>query len=247
MKNNIDKMPNRVLVEGLATSYPAGTHIERHVHDTHQVAHTIAGVLRVSARDAAWIVPTGRALWIPAGVEHEIRCAGQVEMRTVYIQGNSLSYSDKLSVISVSPLLREVLVRFGEGMRESQVPALTALLLDELAAMRVQSLSLPIPENAKLARLTNEFLEHPSDGRSLEDWAKLLGYSPRNLIRHIRLETGLSFRELRRQARVLVAIERLANGEPITTIALDVGFSSPSAFTYAFRSVTGVAPRDYFK
>ncbi len=242
-------MPNRsvVSVEGLASTYPAGTHITPHKHRMHQVAHAAAGVLRVSAHDATWIVPPGRALWIPAEIEHEIRCAGLVEMRTVYIRGAHPSFSRHLRVIGVSPLLREIMVRIAEGFAERQASHLTALLLDELDAMKVQPLSLPTPTNRKLARLSTAFLQHPSDRRSLKAWAEELGYSPRNLIRHIRAETGLSFRELRRQARVLAAIERLALGARVTTVALDVGFSSPSAFTYAFRSVTGLTPRDYLK
>ncbi|MEM7424914.1 MAG: helix-turn-helix transcriptional regulator [Pseudomonadota bacterium] len=249
MKNNIANMPNEIDldVEGLASTYPAGAHIERHRHATHQVAHAVSGVLRVLARDAAWIVPPGRALWIPAETEHEIRCGGPVEMRTVYIRGARPAFPDRLQVIGVSPLLREILVRFAEGCRPEQAAALTALLATELADMRVQPLSLPLPHDRNLARVSLALLQDPADQRSLQDWARELGYAPRSLIRHIRSQTGLTFRELRRQARVLAAIERLAGGAPVTTVAFDVGFSSPSAFTYAFRSVTGTTPRAYMR
>lgn len=60
--------------------------------------------------------------------------------------------------------------------------------------------------------------------------------------RRIRDETGMSFRELRRQARILASLERLALGQAVTCVALDVGFDNPSAFIHAFRAVTGKTP-----
>ena len=90
-------------------------------------------------------------------------------------------------------------------------------------------------------------LEDPADRASLRGWADRLGLSPRTLIRRIKDETGMSFRELRRQARILAALERLSLGESVTNVALDVGFDSPSAFIQAFRSVTGKTPGRYMK
>ena len=41
-------------------------------------------------------------------------------------------------------------------------------------------------------------------------------------------------------------IERLGNGEPVTRVATDLGYSSPSAFTSVFRKVLGEVPSRYF-
>ena len=47
---------------------PAGTVFDWHTHDDHQLAWAAAGVLTVrTAGDQAWVLPTTRALWIPAG------------------------------------------------------------------------------------------------------------------------------------------------------------------------------------
>lgn len=51
----------------------------------------------------------------------------------------------------------------------------------------------------------------------------------------------------RRQTRVITAIEKLAEGQSVTNVALDVGFETPSAFISAFRSVTGQTPRSFAK
>ena len=41
------------------------------------------------------------------------------------------------------------------------------------------------------------------------------------------------------------AIERLEKGEQVTEVALDLGYGSPSSFTYMFRKRLGVPPRQY--
>src|SRR5262249_41052109 len=84
------------------------------------------------------------------------------------------------------------------------------------------------------------------DGRSLAGWARPAAASSRTLARLFRSETGLSFRAWRQQLRLLRALERLADGEAVTSVALDVGFESPSAFVAMFRRALGTPPGRYF-
>jgi AraC-like DNA-binding protein len=51
----------------------------------------------------------------------------------------------------------------------------------------------------------------------------------------------------RQQARLLHAMRLLARGEPVTSIALEVGYESPSAFIATFKSVLGTTPGSYFR
>jgi methylphosphotriester-DNA--protein-cysteine methyltransferase len=60
-------------------------------------------------------------------------------------------------------------------------------------------------------------------------------------------ETGMTFRQWRRQARLVAAIERLARREPVTSVAFDLGYDSVSAFIEAFRKTFGVTPFRYFR
>ena len=240
-------MPNpaTIRVEGLASSYAAGTFIAAHTHAAHQIVHAITGVMRVRADDATWVVPAGRGLWVPAQMPHEIRCIGLVEMRTVYLSGEPPSVHPTVQVIGITPLLREIIVRLAEGSHRRQIPHLTALLVDEIVTMDVEPFRLPAAKDTRIAGLVSHLSDNPEDQTSLGIWANRLGFSERNLIRSIRAETGMSFREVRRQARVMAAIEQLALGDPVTRVALNVGFESPSAFAHAFRLITGATPRQY--
>ena len=67
----------------------------------------------------------------------------------------------------------------------------------------------------------------------------------RAFTRAFRRETGMSFAEWRQQACVLVALPRLAAGDQVTSIALDLGYESPAAFATMFKRLLGVAPSRY--
>ena len=60
-------------------------------------------------------------------------------------------------------------------------------------------------------------------------------------------ETGLTFGAWRQQGRLLKALEWLAENRPVTLIALDLGYESPSAFIAMFRRAFGVPPGHYLK
>jgi AraC-like DNA-binding protein len=56
----------------------------------------------------------------------------------------------------------------------------------------------------------------------------------------------MSFGKWRQQLRLLHAMRQLALGRPVTTVAFEVGYDSPSAFIAMFRSVLGTTPTRYF-
>ncbi|MDP9199971.1 MAG: helix-turn-helix domain-containing protein, partial [Pseudomonadota bacterium] len=49
----------------------------------------------------------------------------------------------------------------------------------------------------------------------------------------------------RQNVRLMEALSRLAVGQPVTSVAFDVGYNSPSAFTAMFRRAFGHAPTQY--
>ncbi len=56
----------------------------------------------------------------------------------------------------------------------------------------------------------------------------------------------MSFDAWRRQLRLQTALTWLAVGRPVTTVALDLGYDSPSAFIAMFRRALGQTPGQYF-
>jgi AraC-like DNA-binding protein len=77
---------------------------------------------------------------------------------------------------------------------------------------------------------------------SLAEVAAALGTSAFHLARVFRAATGESLHAFRHQLRVRAAAERVLDGEDLTAVALDVGFSSHSHLSTAFRAAFGVPP-----
>ena len=96
-----------------------------------------------------------------------------------------------------------------------------------------------------MIQLCEALYASPDDPRGLDDWARALGLSERSLTRHFQAETGMTLRTWRRRLRLFRSQELLATGASITTIALELGYASVSAFIAMFRAETGLSPDAY--
>jgi AraC-like DNA-binding protein/quercetin dioxygenase-like cupin family protein len=130
--------------------------------------------------------------------------------------------------------------------RRKPIDTTLALLLDELVEAPVSPLEVPVPSDPRLRRITDALRADPSDGRDMEAWARLAGMSERSLARAFPDATGMTLVRWRQQVRLLRALERLAIGESVTAVTMDLGYGSVSAFVKLFRESFGVTPGRYF-
>jgi AraC-like DNA-binding protein len=240
--------PLTARIGAYAHDYPKGHHIPPHRHDWHQLVYARTGVMTVSTARGAWVVPPQRAVWMPAKTDHQIRCGTPVSMRTLYLApAAAVPLPAACCVVHVSPLLRELILASveapGPPRRRTQ---LAALILSELAEAAVAPLHLPEPVDPRVRRITETLRAEPGDPRTLANWSREVGASTRSLSRLFLAETGMTFRQWQRQARLLAALVKLAQRQPVTAVALDLGYDSPSAFIHAFRQALGKTPRAYF-
>jgi AraC-like DNA-binding protein/quercetin dioxygenase-like cupin family protein len=237
-------------VAPLKSSYPKRHRIAPHWHARAQLVFASRGTLTVRTERRAWIVPPSRALWVPAHTVHEVHTFGEVEMRSLYVKTASAEgMPASCAVLEVTPLLRELV------LRASALPAdydesgddglLMRLLIAEMRRVPRCALELPLAESADLRALCDRILVDLADGSTAADCERELGVSSRTLYRRFRKETGISFARWKQQARVLEAIRRLAEGAPVTTVAIDLGYESASAFSTMFRRSLGVPPRAF--
>lgn len=85
----------------------------------------------------------------------------------------------------------------------------------------------------------------PTGDCSLERVAQLVDLQPRTLQAQLQREE-LSFGMLLRQAREKLAREHLANSDiDLTTLAMNLGFGELAVFSRAFKSWTGLSPREW--
>jgi AraC-like DNA-binding protein len=77
---------------------------------------------------------------------------------------------------------------------------------------------------------------------TLRDLARAVGCSPHYLCRAFRKATGSTIHGYREQLRLRAALAALAEGEDLTELSLDLGYSSHSHFTANFRKAFGAPP-----
>jgi AraC-like DNA-binding protein/quercetin dioxygenase-like cupin family protein len=232
------------------STYPRGHHIEPHWHARAQFVYAVQGTMSVRTPRRTWIVPPSRALWVPSHTVHEIQTYDAVQMRSLYIRNTAAGAMPSTCVVlEVTPLLRELIVRAvtlpADYDEEGEDGLLMRLIMAEIRRLPQCALDLPLPESADLTGLCERVLEDLSLRRPCIAEAKAINASSRTLYRRFVKETGITFARWKQQARLLESIRRLAQGTPVTTVALDLGYESPSAFSTMFRRSLGVAPRAF--
>lgn len=84
-----------------------------------------------------------------------------------------------------------------------------------------------------------------SERASLADVGRAVHVSPFHLARLFRRELGLTIHQYRHRLRLRAALARIADGKShLSELALDLGFSSHSHLTDAFRLAFGMSPAD---
>jgi AraC-like DNA-binding protein/quercetin dioxygenase-like cupin family protein len=254
---SVEYYREQVILSGTGLFALAADYADKHVNDFHsheccQLIYAIQGVMRIEAEGGIWVVPPTRGVWLKEGVSHRVTMCGEVRMRTVYVESSSVPHmTEQCSVLDIGPLLRELIVAAVDASNEEAANArkwhLSQLILHELRSVPVLPLYLPMPQDIRLLGLCEQLLQTPDLDLTLNDWAEQLHISTRTLHRLFQRETGMRLGEWRRQARLLLALERIAAGTRIVNVALEHGYTSQSAFAAMFKKHFGVSPSAFYK
>jgi AraC-like DNA-binding protein len=207
--------------------------------------------MQVTTPGGRWLVPPDRAVWVPARLEHAIDVLAGIEMRTLYFdlnwlarQGGSESLQAEF-VVRVSRLLHEAILALFDGRNDTdRSDLLVRLILRELHQAEDPTTFIPLPHEARCRRAAELVLADPAGAPDIDDLAQQVGTSARTLSRLFSAETELSFKSWCQRARIASAIERLSMNPKasLKQLAADLGYASLSAFSHAFRQVTGKTP-----
>ena len=236
----------------LADENPTGFGDPRHRHRRAQLLFAASGVMSVTTDEETFDVPPQRALWLPAGVEHEVLCRSPVSLRTLYVDDEpGLNLPRMPRVVEVSSLLRALILE-AMTLDEHYAPdgrdgRIMQLILDEIGQRSGNGPLLPMPQDERLLRLCRHVLAHLTDNGDLDSWARIAGMGRRTMTRLFREQTGLSIGQWRQQARLSAACARLQDGCSVTRAACEVGYDSPSAFTALFQRVVGTTPSAFLR
>jgi len=237
-------------ISTLTYTYMSGHKVPRHFHEEDQLLYGISGVMAVTTEDGMWIVPPNRAVWVPANTSHSIVMWGALTMKTLYIKPKLVKrLGRQCCVLNISPLMSELLL---EACRlhhlDRKIPAhgrLVGMILDKLEESPTVPLRVLMPSDARALKLAMLLLDDPADRRPLSVLCRSCGASKRTMERLFQEETGLTFGRWRQQMSLAHAIQLLAEGCKVTSVALETGYSSASAFIAMFKKVLGTTPTQY--
>jgi AraC-like DNA-binding protein len=243
---------HRSQITTLTRDYAAGHVIPSHFHDRDQLVYASRGVMTVRTSQGAWVVPTHRAVWIPAAVPHTITMSGTVAMRTLYLKSwLAKTLPRDCCVVNVSPLLSKLILHaytFAALKKTSKLQGhLINVIIDQMTAIQMVPLQLPNPSDPRALRVSAVLLADPSNRRPLAHICKSAGASKRTVERLFQKDVGMSFGKWRQQLRLMQAMRLLAEGAKVTHAALESGYSTPSAFICMFRKTLGTTPASYFR
>lgn len=236
----------------LTHDYTPGHVVPLHFHERDQLVYASRGVMTVRTGDGSWVVPTHRAVWIPAKIPHTIAMSGTVAMRTLYLRPRlAKTLPRHCCVLNVSPLLKELVLHACEfpGLKRTirAQRHLIDLILDQMEAIPVVPLRLPNPSDPRAVRIAEALLADPGSRQLAAQVCKSAGASKRTAERLFQRDVGITLGKWRQQLRLMQAMRLLAEGAKVTHAALEAGYSTPSAFISMFRKTLGTTPTLYFR
>ena len=220
-------------------------------NDRARIVFPCSGVLVIVTESSSFVLQPQSALWIPAGMRYEFCCRTDVSLSMLAVSSTaSAGMPTDARVFEVSSLLKELLVAAtripAEYDAQGRDGRLLALILDEARLAALASLvHLPMPRDSRLLKVCEAVLRSPAQRNDLDAWARSARIGRRTFTRAFRAQTQMSFAEWRRRARLLESLSRLAAGHTVTNVALDIGYSTASAFNAMFRKAVGVSPSRY--
>jgi AraC-like DNA-binding protein/mannose-6-phosphate isomerase-like protein (cupin superfamily) len=238
-----------LVARALSTTYSGGYVLHPHTHASHQLLFASSGAMTVTGDRTSWMIPPRRAVLIPAGTPHSIRMWGEVAMRSLYFPSSvpaPVFDAKTCRVISVSPLLRELILRIAAlaalDSRVAEESRLMSVLMDEIETSHIEPFLLSLPEDSRALKAAEWVLQHPGDGCTATALARRCGLSTRTLERVFRAETGMRFGLWRQKAKLLESVRVLVERGSVTDAALESGYSSVSAYIAAFKQTFGYTP-----
>ncbi|GAA0324822.1 AraC family transcriptional regulator [Psychrobacter aestuarii] len=224
--------------------------IEPHDHRKGQLIMSLHGAVSCKVPNALWLVPPQHALWIPGGTTHSCHVTQNARTCFLFVEPDASEMPRNCCTVAITPLVRELILYLSEQepsyAAESKTARLVAVLLEQLSDAAVKELYLPISDDPRIRYIADTLFADPSNRTTLRQWAEQLATSERSLARLVKSDTGLSFGRWRQQLHLMIALNKLAEGQSVQSVAGTLGYDSVNAFITMFKKSLGKSPTQYF-
>ena len=222
--------------------------------DRHYLLYAAKGTMRLQAAGRSWTLPPARAALIAAGAPITLSITTTITCCSALFSPRDYAPPEApLRVLDMSPLARELILAC-----RAYGPEVTALsregcqLFDTLhmlatrAAAAANEMWMPVGQSQAVCAALEITEARISEALNFGEIAQAVGLTERTLARRFHDELGMPWRDCLRRLRIIRAVEALADPErQITQIAMDVGYSSSSAFNSAFLDFMGQTPTGF--
>jgi len=223
-----------------------------HRHRQHQLIFPVSGLIFIETKSSFYVSSPQVGLWIPAGVCHASTTKSAQTLSGFFSPAEFPKIAPMPVMVHMTPLLQEAMKHAvaHQGDSKEYTSALFRVIHGTTSEniLKGEWPSLPVGSSETL-RKTIELLMQDLSMTSVRDLAKRSGQSERTLRRKFLQELGMGPEVFIQRARLLRAMQLLMGNQeqPVIEIGLEVGYSNHSAFTSAFRKLTGLTPSAFRK
>jgi AraC-like DNA-binding protein len=220
----------------------------QHAHEMGQFAYVWRGSGLLQIENRTWLLPPRHGFWIPANCRHSFSCLRASVMTFLFFEnGPDICLPDSATLVAVDSLCIELLSALRELDRvvegeSAEKERLFSVLRDRVARLPGRREIVADVLDPRLSPIVAAVFDEPTRNHTLAGWAHAVGATERTLVRLFRQTFGMTFVEWRQRILMDEALRRLQAGESVSVVALDLGYSTPSAFSHAFHEATGVPP-----
>lgn len=243
-----DQIPNTLLFRG--ETILANSEYVCHSHPWSQIITIKSGVMAMKVEGERYLAPREFAIWIPAGVKHSSYNRRTTRFCAIDIAPEwDDGLPEKPCLLTLTPIFNAIANDF--ALRDLSEPEtdrdmrMALVLLDQICQAPRQNTYLPTSDNKLLSQVLNALEKNPADNTSLAEWAARVYTTERTLSRRCQQDLGMGFAEWRQRLRFLHSISLLEQGKTVQDVALEVGYSSSSAFIAMFQQISGTTPQRF--
>jgi len=159
--------------------------------------------------------------------------------------GGAFSLDRVPPVRALSPLAARARVAIGRPESLEEVALELAAAVVAMADRSRRSWTVA-PDPARIVRVLRHLESRIAERHTLTDLARLAGLSRYHFLRSFKCVTGVTPHQWLLRARLREGAQQLRDGrDPVTEIALNVGFQDLSNFIRSFRAEFGMSPKRY--
>lgn len=250
---NPDELPSEANVLLQSAVRECADIVPSDVFQVHRKGHfvfSVGGACVCHTPRAVFTMLPNRGVWIPGGVPHKVFHSPGATSGYLFLDQKAYEMRSECCAYEVQPYVLSALEHLADSdpkaLYSERQMRLLSVVLDEIRNQKKESLiAVTVPRDDRLRAIFYQILNDPGQMLTLGECAEALHVSTRTFARLLQRNTGMNFGQWVAQIQVFSAGNALAGDFPISWIAQEHGYGSPSAFSAMFKRQTGLTPQEY--